>query len=55
MHRAWQSPEAQVKAVIRDRLVYPAAVALRHAGIGGVAGLWRRDLFKPFDPARQTV
>lgn len=54
-HKAWNSPKARLKSAIRDRLVYPASVALRHAGIGGVAGLWRRELFQPFDPVKENV
>ena len=54
-HNAWHTPKARLKSAIRDRLVYPASVALRHAGIGGVAGLWRRELFQPFDPVKENV
>ena len=54
-HKAWHTPKARLKSAIRDRLAYPAAVALRHAGIGGVAGLWRRELFQPFDPVKSPV
>jgi SAM-dependent methyltransferase len=54
-HRAWRSPAARLKSAVRDRLAYPVAVALRHTGLGGVAGLWRREFFVPFNPMTENV
>lgn len=51
----WRSKQARTRAFIRDRFAYPAAVALRHAGITGVAGLWRREHFQPIDPSKQPI
>jgi hypothetical protein len=54
-HRAWHTPAARVRSAVRDRLVYPLAVAARHVGVGGVAGLWRRELFVPFNPVTESL
>lgn len=54
-HGAWSSPKARLRAFVRDRLAYPAAVLLRSAGGSRIPGLWRRELFRPFDPMSEKI
>lgn len=54
-HAQWRSPKARLKAALRDRVLYPAAVLARSLGAPVIPGLWRRDLFAPIDPARNDL
>lgn len=54
-HGEWSSAKSRARALVRDRLAYPAAVAMRAAGASRIPGLWRRELFRPIDPARDGV
>lgn len=54
-HDDWRSPKARLRASIRDRLVYPGAIAVRHMLGLGMPGLWRRSHFKPIDPTQGRI
>jgi SAM-dependent methyltransferase len=54
-HEDWRSPKARLRALVRDRLIYPAAIVARHSAGLGMPGLWRRSHFKPFDPMRDAL
>lgn len=40
-HAGWRTPKARARSFVRDRLVYPAAVALRHLTGIGMPGMWK--------------
>jgi SAM-dependent methyltransferase len=54
-HGEWSSAQSRFRAFARDRLAYPAAVAMRAAGASRIPGLWRRELFRPVDPVRDEL
>jgi len=49
-HAEWYTRRARVRAFIRDRLIYPASVLVRHMTGLGSPGLWRRTHFVKVDP-----
>ena len=53
--RAWSRTGTKVRSALRDRVVYPLAVPLRHMFGIGMPGLWRRAHFAPFDPWRDPL
>ncbi len=54
-HDDWRSPKARLRAALRDRAIYPAAIAVRHVLGLGMPGLWRRSHFQPVDPVKGTI
>ena len=55
VHNEWPSLRSRVRATVRDRLAYPAAVLWRSGGGSGIPGLWRKEFFQPFDPATGKI
>ena len=53
--RAWSRTGTKVRSALRDRVIYPLAVPLRHMFGIGMPGLWRRAHFAPFDPWRDPL
>ena len=54
-HADWRMPKARAKAFVRDRMVYPAAVALRHMTGLGMPMLWKKAQFLPVDPMKERL
>lgn len=54
-HGRWSSPAARLRALARDRVLYPLTVVARHMFGLGVAGFWRQSQFAAFDPRKSSL